>query len=77
MNIKKVNCHKRRIINIYIRGFNVITTNQYSGVQRTFNLFEESSKALFTALIKHYAKDNFTYNISSEDFYHLRCIRYM
>lgn len=77
MKISYVKKSKRKIINIYIKGFEVYYVNQHYGIKRVFNLFDDASKTCFNTWVKHNSKDNYQVCISSYDFYILRSLKYI
>lgn len=72
-----ISSSRKKIINIYIKEFDVYYVNQYYGIKRSFNLFDESSHACFNAWIKHNSKESYQVQLSSHDFYILKCLRYI
>lgn len=68
---------KKKIINIYIREFEVYYVNQYNGIKRSFNLFDEATKSCFNMWVKHNSKENYQVQLSSYDFYILKSLRYI
>ena len=77
VKVEVIHKTKQRIINIYMKGFDVYFINQYLGIRRSFNLFDESSKTCFNAWVKHYSRERYQINISSYDFYILKSLRYI